>query len=84
MPGDVARETFCSACSPGVRGQQYRVRGDARARLTRGLVAPLINGLLPVTRLRLYGIPQGRPIFIIPGDAKRHPRLTPYDLFEPV
>src|SRR5512135_899861 len=26
-------ETFCSACSPGVRGQQYRVRGDVRARL---------------------------------------------------
>src|SRR3954452_11383953 len=26
-------ETFCSACSPGVRGRQYRVRGDVRARL---------------------------------------------------
>src|SRR5512135_1837061 len=26
-------ETFCSACSPGDRGRQYRVRGDVRARL---------------------------------------------------
>src|SRR5512135_3324553 len=25
-------ETICSACSPGVRGPQYRVRGDVRAR----------------------------------------------------
>src|SRR4051812_20315222 len=27
------RETFCSACSPGARGRQYRVRSDVRARL---------------------------------------------------
>src|SRR4051794_32487782 len=26
-------ETICSACSPGFRGRQYRVRGDVRARL---------------------------------------------------
>src|SRR5258707_222950 len=26
-------ETFCSACSPGDRGRQYRVRGAVRARL---------------------------------------------------
>ena len=37
---------------PKSRGQQYRVRGDVRARLTRGLAAPLIIGLLPDTRLQ--------------------------------
>jgi hypothetical protein len=38
---DVARETFCSACSPGVRGRQYRVRGDVRARLVGELRASI-------------------------------------------
>ena len=37
---------------PKSRGQQYRVRGDVRARLTRGLEAPMIIGLLPDTRLQ--------------------------------
>ena len=39
---------------PKSQGQQYRVRGDVRARLTRGLEAPLITGLLPDARLRLH------------------------------
>ena len=38
---------------PKSRGQQFRVRDDVRARLTRGLAAPLIIGLLPDTRLQL-------------------------------
>ncbi len=32
---------------PKSRGQQFRVRGDVPASLTRGLEAPLIIGLLP-------------------------------------
>jgi len=38
---------------PKSRGQQYRVRSDVRARLTRGLEAPLKLGLLPDTRPQL-------------------------------
>ena len=38
---DIARETFCSACSPRVRGRQYRVRGDVRARLLGELEASI-------------------------------------------
>ncbi len=38
---------------PKSRGQQYRVRSDVRARLIRGLEAPLKLGLLPDTRPQL-------------------------------
>ena len=37
---------------PKSRGQQFRVRDDVRAGLTRGLEAPMIIGLLPDTRLQ--------------------------------
>jgi hypothetical protein len=57
------------------RGQQCRVRSDVRARLTRGLEAPLIIGLLPDTRLQHHELPELNPIFIIPGAARRHERL---------
>src|SRR5271157_3108124 len=60
---------------PEDRGQQYRVRSDVRARLIRGLEAPLKLGLLPDTRLQLPRLPKGRSIFIIPGAAKRHKGL---------
>src|SRR5262245_31991738 len=45
---DIARETFCSACSPGDRGRQDRVRGDVRARLLGELEASVY--LRPPTR----------------------------------
>src|SRR5579872_6790722 len=39
-PGSSAKRTVSSACSPRVRGRQFRVRGDAQVRLLGGLYAP--------------------------------------------
>jgi hypothetical protein len=62
-------KTVCSTCSPDGRGQQYRVRGDVRVRLTRGLTAPVIKR--PRTRRPPPDprLPQLDAIFIIPGVA---------------
>src|SRR5271157_3474013 len=42
---DVARETFCSTCSPRFGGNNTGYVATVQARLTRGLEAPMIIGL---------------------------------------
>ena len=36
----------------------------------------MFNGLLPNTRLQIHRLTRTNPIFIIPGAATRHERLT--------
>ena len=65
---------------PKSRGQQYRVRGDVRARLTRGLAAPLIIGLLPDTRLHRPRLPTAQLHFHHSGATRQHkaaPKIRP-------
>ena len=75
MPEDVARETFCSACSPRVGGNNT------------GYVAPSGPDWPAGSRLHCESasypthtsdsiLSEINPIFIIPSAARRHERLA--------
>src|SRR5512135_948945 len=69
-------ETFCSACSPGVRGPQYRVRGDVRARLLGELEAsvdPTASDPTPASSLMDYQNSAPFSSYRVPH--QRHKRL---------
>jgi hypothetical protein len=75
MPGNVETGAILLRVLPVRRGQQFGVRSDVRARLIRGLTAPLNLGLRPGISLHTSTLTPLEPIFIIRGAAKRHDRL---------
>jgi len=76
VPEDVARETFCSTCSPRVGGNNTGYAATSGPDWHAGSRLHWSSASYP-TPASNHRLPKPNSIFIIPGAARRHKRLTP-------